>query len=97
MKNMKRVYRGVLFFALCLAYIFAAQPVSAEISVDLQNEGGNCTKTLEHYTGGNYQNSYLFPVDKGWIIVRFIKKGVVVSTDGRIVVDIFDEDYHMSS
>lgn len=73
------------------------QPVSAEISVDLQNEGGNCTKTLEHYTGGNYQNSYLFPVDKGWIIVRFIKKGVVVSTDGRIVVDIFDEDYHMSS
>lgn len=53
----------------------------------------NSEKTLE----GAQLKTYLFPVDKGWITVRFIKKGVAVSTDGRIVVDIFDEDYHMSN
>lgn len=104
MKNLKRVYMGVSFFMLCLAFLFVTQPVfaetswkTAEISDGIQDDGGDCTLTLEHYTGGNDQTSYLLPLDRGWMTVRFIKEGVAVNADGQIVVDTFDEDYYMSS
>lgn len=104
MKKSVRVSVGLVIGLFLVSILYITKPVFAEtvwettkISDNVQNNGGDCTLTLERYTGGNYQTSYLLPVDEGWMTVRFIKKGVAINASGQIVVDTFDENYHMSS
>lgn len=95
----------VLTMAFFLGFVsYTAESVFAETVKEttgasdmIQNDGGDCTLTLEAYGGGNAPTSYLLPVDQGWMTVRFIKEGVAINADGQIVVDTFDSDFHMSS
>lgn len=104
MKKLDRVFVGLVIGLFLTSILYVTEPVFAETawkmietSSNIQNNGGDCTLTLESYSGGNYQTSYLLPIDKGWMTVRFIKEGTAINADGQIVVDTFDADYHLVS
>lgn len=104
MKKLARVSIGLAIALFLTSILNRSEFVFAETawettntSDSVQNNGRDCTLTLEHYTGGNYQTSYLLPIDEGWMTVRFIKKGVAINASGQIVADMFDKNFHLTS